>query len=146
MTEQVQILMSGDINGMGRLFGGRLTEWIDIVAAVVARRHSGREAVTVSINNLHFKAPAYIGETIVLIGRVTYVSRFSIEIKVDTYAEQLSGKRRMINTAYVIMVTLDENEKLVPIPQLALETEDQRAEWEAGEGRHAAYKRMAGGH
>jgi len=39
-TEQVQIVMSGDINGKGRLFGGRLVEWIDIVAARVIVRNT----------------------------------------------------------------------------------------------------------
>ncbi|MHB8065230.1 MAG: acyl-CoA thioesterase, partial [Ruminiclostridium sp.] len=45
-TEQVQILMPEHINGFNRLFGGRLVEWIDVVAAVVARRHSGRNVTT----------------------------------------------------------------------------------------------------
>lgn len=33
-TQQVQIVMSAQINGAGRLFGGMLVEWIDVVAAV----------------------------------------------------------------------------------------------------------------
>ena len=90
-TEQVQIVMPGDTNGYGRLFGGRLVEWIDIVAAVVARRHSGREVTTVSIDNLNFKAPAHSNETVVLIGRVTYAGRTSMEIRVDTYAENMGS-------------------------------------------------------
>ena len=134
-TEQIQIIMSGDINGAGRLFGGRLVEWIDVVAAVVARRHSGRETTTVSIDNLHFKAAAYINETIVLVGCVTYVGRTSIEVRVDTFAEKLSGKRVMINRAYVVMVAIDENETPVPVPSLILETDEQKAEWAAGEKR-----------
>ena len=32
-TEQVQILMQGTLNGYNRLFGGKLMEWIDVVAA-----------------------------------------------------------------------------------------------------------------
>ena len=40
-TEQIQILMPEHINGYQRLFGGKLMEWIDVVAAVAARRHSG---------------------------------------------------------------------------------------------------------
>ena len=40
-TEQVQMVTSPDLNGYGRLFGGRLMEWIDVVAGIVARRHSG---------------------------------------------------------------------------------------------------------
>jgi len=140
-TEQVQIIMYGDTNGYGRLFGGRLVEWIDVVAAVVARRHSEHEVITVSIDNLHFKAPAYVNETIVLIGRVTYVGRTSIEVRVDTYAENLRGKRSMINRAYVVLVALDEDEKPVPVPGLLLENDEQRAEWDAGKKRYEFIKR-----
>ena len=51
-TEQIQILMPAHINGYKRLFGGKLVEWIDVVAAVVARRHSGCNVTTASIDNL----------------------------------------------------------------------------------------------
>ena len=140
MTEQIQIIMSGDTNGYGRLFGGRLVEWIDVVAAVVARRHSGCEVTTVSIDNLHFKAAAYANETIVLMGRVTYTGRTSVEVRVDTYVENLRGIRRMINKAYVVMVALDMKEKPTPIPGLILETDDEKNEWAAGEKRHEFIK------
>ena len=139
-TEQVQIIMPGDTNGCGRLFGGRLVEWIDIVAAVVARRHTGREVTTVSIEDLNFKAPAYANETVVLIGRVTYTGCTSVEIRVDTYAENLRGERSMINRAYVIMVALDENQRPVPVPALLVENDEQRAEWKAGEKRRELNK------
>ncbi|MCL2002417.1 MAG: acyl-CoA thioesterase [Oscillospiraceae bacterium] len=132
LTEQVQIIMPGDTNGYGRLFGGRLVEWIDIVAAVAARRHSGREVTTVSIEDLNFKAPAYANETVVLIGRITFTGRTSMEVRVDTYAENLHGERTMINRAYVVMVALDENQKPAPVPALLLETDEQRAEWICG--------------
>jgi len=135
LTEQVQIVMQGDTNGYGRLFGGRLVEWIDVVAAVVARRHSGHFVTTVSIDNLHFKAPAYADETVVLVGRVVYTGRTSMEIKVDTYAENLRGERCMINQAYVVMVALDEDEQPALVPALLFENDEQRAEWEAGKKR-----------
>ena len=38
-AEQVHIIMPGDCNQSFRLFGGKLMEWVDVVAAVVARRH-----------------------------------------------------------------------------------------------------------
>ena len=139
-TEQVQIVMSGDINGQGRLFGGRLVEWIDIVAAVVARRHCGYEVTTVSIDNLYFKAPAYVNETVVLVGRVTHTGRTSIEVRVDTYVESLCGIRNMINSAYVVMVALDNNEKPAPVPPLILEKEEQRTEWTSGKKRREITK------
>ena len=74
-TEQIQILMTGDMNGFKRLFGGKLVEWIDVVAAVVARRHSERNVTTVAIDNLHFKAAAHANDTLVLLGQMTYAGR-----------------------------------------------------------------------
>ena len=59
---QTQIVLNEHINGAGRLFGGRLMEWIDIVAAVAARRHSGRNVTTASVDTLSFKAPAYLND------------------------------------------------------------------------------------
>ena len=45
-----------------------------------------------------------------------------------------------INRAYLVFVALDENEHPVPVPQLILETEEERQEWEAGAKRHALRK------
>ena len=70
-TEQIQIVMPEFINGTGRLFGGKLVEWIDIVAAVVARRHSGMDVTTACIDQLIFKRGAFVNDMLVLIGRIT---------------------------------------------------------------------------
>lgn len=131
-TEQIQILMQKDINGIKRLFGGRLMEWIDIVAAVVARRHSNMEVTTVSVDNLRFESPAYINNTLLLFGKITYVGNTSMEVKVDTFVEKLSGERTRINTAYVVLVAIDENEQPARVPRLILDTEEIKAEWERG--------------
>lgn len=134
-TEQIQIIMPEHINGFNRLFGGRLMEWIDIVAAVVARRHSGCNVTTASIDNLQFKAAAYVNSTIFLVGQITYVGRTSIEVRVSTYVEKLDGMRYMINRAYLVLVALDENDHPVQVPGLTLETEEEKLEWEAGKKR-----------
>jgi acyl-CoA hydrolase len=137
LTEQVQILMPTHINGAERLFGGQLVQWIDVVAAVVARRHSGCNVTTAAIDNLQFKAGAFINNTLVLIGHITYVGRTSMEIRVDTYVEDLQGIRKVVNRAYLVMVALDEKGNPTEVPKLVLETESERAEWEAGKKRHA---------
>ena len=134
-TEHVQILMPEHINGYGRLFGGKLVEWIDVVAAVVARRHSNRNVTTVFIDNLHFKAAAYTNDTVLIDGRVTYVGKTSMEVRVDTFVESLLRERKLVNRAYLVMVALDEDEKPVQVPSLILETEEERREWAAGAQR-----------
>lgn len=68
-TEQIQLLNQSGINGYGRLFGGQLTQWIDVVAAVVARRHSGCNVTTAAIDNLQFLAPAYPNDSIFVGGK-----------------------------------------------------------------------------
>lgn len=134
-TEQVQIVMPEHINSTNRLFGGRLVEWIDVVAAVVARRHSGRNVTTVAIDNLHFQAAAYVNDTLVLAGRMTHTGTSSMEVRVDTYVEELSGSRRMINRAYLVLVALDQEERPTPVPGLLLETEEDLQEWANGQRR-----------
>ena len=110
-------------------------EWIDIVAAVVARRHSGCNVTTASIDNLQFKAAAYVNSTFFLVGQITYVGRTSMEVRVSTYVEKLDGMRYMINRAYLVLVALDENDHPVQVPGLTLETEEEMLEWEAGNKR-----------
>lgn len=139
-TEQVQIITQSDLNGYKRLFGGQLMEWIDIVAAVTARRHCERNVTTVMIDRLHFKEPAHANDLIVLRGQVTYVGKTSMEICVRSYVESLTGMRRLINTAYVIMVALDENENPCEVPGLIIENENEQREWEAGKKRYELRK------
>ena len=138
-TEQVQILTQREMNGYGRLFGGQQMVWIDIVAAVTARRHCGKNVTTAAIDSLEFTAPAYANDTLVLVGTVTYTGRTSMEICVKTYIERLGGQRKLVNKAYVIMVALDENEKPARVPPLICETEEEEREFL--EGCHRAQMR-----
>ena len=137
-TEQVQILSQATLNGYKRLFGGKLMEWIDVVAAVVARRHSGCNVTTAAVDSLEFTDAAYANDTLVLVGYVTYTGTTSMEVCVKTYVESLDGSRRLINQAYVVMVALDEEEKPVRVPKLILETDEEHAEWAAAEQRSKA--------
>ena len=141
-VEQVHMLMYEHMNGYGRLFGGRLMEWIDVVAGVVARRHAACDVTTASVDRLEFIAPAYIGDTIVLEGRITCVGRTSMEVRVDTYVEKLTGQKERINRAYLVMVALDANGKPTQVPGLITETDEEKAEFEAGMKRKAARKNI----
>jgi acyl-CoA hydrolase len=132
---QFHIVLYEDLNGFNRLFGGRLMEWIDITAAVVARRHSNCNVTTACIDNLQFIAPAYINDTIVIDGYVTFVGKTSMEVCVNTFVEKLDGTRRKINTAYVVLVAIDEAGQPLPVPALITESEIEKREFEAGKRR-----------
>lgn len=134
-TEQLRVVIYPDINGFGRLFGGKLLAWIDEVAGATARRHCGRNATTVAIDNLYFKAGAYLNDIIVLIGKVTHVGKTSMEVRVDTYIEDSNGIRSPINRAYFVMVAMGEDGKPTQVPPLILENDGERMEWENAEKR-----------
>ncbi len=139
-TTQVQIIMERDINGASRLFGGQLLEWIDVVAAVVARRHCQQEVTTAAIDNLQFRAPVQLGSTLYLAGQLTYVGRTSMEVRVDSFTEDLEGNRSLVNRAYLVLVAIDREGRPAPVPRLVPETEEERREQAAGERRHALRK------
>ena len=130
--EQVYQVRPEHLNGEGRLFGGRLMEWIDELAALVGIRHAQRDVITASVDNLKFIRGAYLKDLIVLIGRVTYVGRTSMEVRVDTYIESIDGIRKPINRAYLTLVAIDGEGHPAEVPGLIIETESEKAEWEAG--------------
>lgn len=132
MIEQIYQIRPEYLNGAGRLFGGKLMEWIDELAGFVAIRHSQYNVITASVDNLKFIRGAYLGDLVVLIGRITFVGRTSMEVRVDTYIESMDGIRKPINRAYLTLVAIDEEGKPVEVPGLIVQSESEKAEWEAG--------------
>ncbi|HEX3016348.1 MAG TPA: acyl-CoA thioesterase [Caproicibacter sp.] len=129
--EQVQPVFKAHLNAQNRLFGGQLVAWIDIVAGAVARRHCNRNVTTAEIDSLQFKEPVSADSVVVLYGRLTYVGRTSMEVRVDSYVEELNGDRKLVNTAYLVLVALDGNGRPTPAPRLICETPQEKTEWEA---------------
>ena len=135
LTEQQYLICPAHINLYGRLFGGQLLKWIDELAGIVAIRHCGATVTTAAIDNLQFKAPAYSGDMIVLEGVVTSVGHSSMEVRVDTYREHLGGDREIINRAYIDMVSINCKGEPIEVPDLLIETEEQKREYEAAQKR-----------
>ncbi len=137
MVESIRLVRPEDLNSAGRLFGGSLMQWMDEVAAMVAKRHARGNVTTVSVDQLRFLKGAYQGDMVVLIGKLTYVGKTSMEVRVDTYVEGTDGMRRPITRAYFTLVALDGMDRPAPVPGLLRNTSEQRIEWEGGERRRA---------
>ena len=135
MIEQVYQVRPEHLNGSGRLFGGRLMEWIDEVAGLVAMRHAQSNVITASVDNLKFIRGVYQGDLLVLIGKMTYVGNTSMEVRVDTFVEHLSGVRRQVNQAYLVFVALDEMGHPTPVPPILPQTQAEKNDYEAGRRR-----------
>jgi acyl-CoA hydrolase len=142
LTEITKLIQYRDINGGSRLFGGRLMEWIDEAAGVAGMRHCGANVVTLMVDSLKFKHGAYINDIVVLIAKVTYVGRTSMEVRVDTYVEDKpSGIRRAINHAYLTCVRVDDNGRPIPIDYgIKPVTISEQIEYEGAQKRIAVRK------
>ena len=130
LTETVHMVRPNHLNAAGRLFGGILMQWMDEIAGLVAKRHTRKNVITASVDNLRFLRGAYQRDVVVITGKVTYVGNTSMEVRVDSYVEDLDGVRTPINRAYFTMVALDENDKPCTVPRLTLTTDEEREEWE----------------
>ena len=133
ITTGVNIVLAQHCNGnrVARLFGGQLMAWIDVVGAVAARRFARLPVTTVCVDNLNFIAPAYLNDTVVQEARVTWTGRTSMEVRVDTFVEQLDGTRALVNRAYAVFVALDEEDNPAPVPPFTPEGEEEEREYQA---------------
>lgn len=137
MTEMTRVVRHSEINPEGRLFGGELMAWIDEVAGTVALRHSGNPVATAAVDNMQFKQGAVLGDVLVMIGKLTHVGKTSMEVRVDTYVEDVqTGMRHVLNRAYLTEVCIDEDGTPVLVPYgLNVRTESEKAEWQGAEKR-----------
>lgn len=138
-VEMTQLVLPPDTNHHGTIFGGRVLQWIDIAAGIAAQRHCREKVVTAAIDEMHFRVPIKQGDIVVLRGSVNYVSRSSMEIGVRVDRESpATGRLFHAATAYLTFVALDDDDHPVEVPELILETEDQRRRWGDAEDRRAA--------
>lgn len=127
--------MPPHLNGYGKLFGGQLAMWIDVLAGVVARRHCRCTITTAAIDNLRFRESVGQNDLVVMRGKMTHSGITSMEVRVDSYVENTKGEERLINTAFVIQVALGADGRPCPVPPLIPRTPEEKKDFEAGAKR-----------
>jgi acyl-CoA hydrolase len=130
-AERSEIIFPADSNALGNLFGGRLMQFIDLVGAVAAWRHSRAIVVTASMDHLDFVAPVRVGDLLILKASVNRAFRTSMEIGVRAMVEDaLAQTLRHVSTAYLTYVAVDSEGNRVPVPAIIPETEHQTRRYE----------------
>ncbi|HZI29109.1 MAG TPA: acyl-CoA thioesterase [Gemmatimonadaceae bacterium] len=134
--ETSQIMMPGDANNLGHVFGGVVLAMLDKTAAVAAIRHSRSACVTASIDRVDFREPIHLGDLVVMKASVNYVGRTSMEVGVRVEAEDLqTGSRRHTNSCYLTFVAVDRNGRPIQVPDLKPESPDELRRYEAAVAR-----------
>ena len=124
------LVMPGQANPYGTAFGGAIMSWIDMVAAMAAQKHCGREVVTAGIDSVAFETPVRIGDQVVLLACVNYVNRTSMEVGVKVIKENpVTGERSTATRAFLTFVAVDKEHQPVSAPKLTPQTDEEKRRW-----------------
>lgn len=121
-TVMSEIVLLSSTNGSGRLFGGQIMSWMDIAGAICAKRHSGCEVVTVSVDHLSFLKPAMPNDVVVLTADLVSVGNTSMKIKITAEIEPLgtgdTSERLLTSEAYFTYVAIGPDGRKSIVPRL----------------------------
>ncbi len=135
----VQVVLPNDANPLGFILGGTVMHLIDIAGAIACHRHTRSLLVTAAVDGLQFLNPIKVGDLIILQATVTATFRTSLEVQVEVFSEgTLTGERLPTSRAYLTFVAIDQAGARVPVPPLALETDEDRARAAEAAARRAA--------
>jgi len=121
-AEQVtltRIVMPGQTNARGTLFGGVALSLMDEASAIVALRHARSSVVTAHIDSVDFKGPIFEGEAVEVTATLRMVGRSSMRIAVESWGENLvTGERRFCTSAEFVFVAMGDDGKPRAVPPM----------------------------
>ena len=134
-----EIMTPNMTNFTGNVHGGYLLSLLDKVAYACATRYCGLDVVTLSVDQVFFKEPIYVGEIITVLAKVNYAGTTSMEIGMKVEAENIKTRiTRHTNTCYFTMVAIDDKGKPSPVPALILTADLDKRRFEEAKLRRAA--------
>ena len=143
--EMREMVMPGDTNPHGTIFGGKIMSWMDIAAAMCASRHCENPVVTVHISDIDFISPIKVGSHVVIKTSVNYVGKTSMVIGVKVESENpYTGQVRKTTKAYLTFVAVDEFGKPIAVPALTPETEDEKRRYDNAQKRKQSKQELKG--
>lgn len=138
VVDTTHLVLPGEGNVHGNVFGGHVCAWLDLACAVSAMRHARRPVVTASMDDLHFHAPIRVGHVAIIRCQVNAVFRTSLEVGAEVWAEDPhTGERRHATSAFLTFVSLADG-RAVPLPRLVCETDAERQREQEALARRAA--------
>lgn len=120
-------VLPNDTNNLNNLFGGRLLEWMDVIAAISAHRHCRRVVVTATVNHVAFHSAIPYASIVTLEAKVSRSFNSSMEVFIDVWVENpVSGERTRSNEAIYTFVAVDQNGTPLPVPPIIAETDEEK--------------------
>ena len=132
-AEVIDVVMPGQTNHYGTLFGGALMAMMDKAASIAAVRYCKNDCVTVSVDHIVFENPIKLGEVVIASARVIYVGNTSMLVRVKADSENKNGVRKtIIGSADFLFVAVDPAGKPVEVPKPVLQTDEEKLLFKRG--------------
>lgn len=130
-----ELVLRSDTNHYGTIFGGKTLSMMDMTGALAAMQYSNENVVTASFESIDFKRPIKEGDIVEVVAKVIYTSNTSLVVKIDVYKYDNSdfhAERQFTCGGYATFVAIDMQGRTRRIPQLAIETDEEKKLWETG--------------
>ena len=145
-VDMAQVMLPHQANPAGYVHGGEMMKMMDNAAYVVACRHARTNTVTANVQKIDFHQPVRVGELVLIHGQIIFISRSSMEVRIEVETEDLfTGQRLTALTAYYNMVALDAEGKPAQVPHLIMSTEEGQKLFDEGLARYENRKEKKGG-
>ena len=131
LTILTDSVLPGETNALNNLFGGELLARMDRAASISARRHAEEIVVTSSVNNVSFGKSIPIGTTVTIEAKVSRAFTTSMEVFIDVWIDDDSGKKIKANEAIYTFVAVDSSGKPTKIDKINPETEEEKMRYDA---------------
>lgn len=119
----VQLMEIADANIAGIVHGGVVMKLVDTAAGLAAIKHASGMCVTVSLDEMSFRAPVHVGDVVTVKASVNDVGTTSVEVGARVEVEHvLTGQRVHTSSAYLVFVAIDDEGKPRPVPPIRAET------------------------
>jgi acyl-CoA hydrolase len=131
LTILTDIVLPGETNPLGNLFGGELLARMDRACSIAARRHSHRIVVTASVNHVAFNKAIPVGSVVTIEAKVSRAFKSSMEVYVDVWIEDRESQiRTKVNEGIYTFVAVDNTGTPIAIPQINPESELEKQRYE----------------
>ena len=120
----------GHTNSMDTLYGGRLMSIMDTAAGMVSSKFAHVEFVTVSVDSLKFRRPAYQGDIIRTTSRVVWTSPHTTGVHVvSCRLSRSEWEGEEICSGFFFMVAVDSDMQPTGVPQFSPVTNEEKELW-----------------
>ncbi len=118
MMTNYRLVMPGDLNNYGALFGGQLLRWVDEDAWLAASLDFPQcRFVTIAMDRVEFRRSSKQGDILRFEARLQKRGNTSVTYSVEVFRHHSRNPDNMMFTTQVTLVRVDEHGKKVPLPE-----------------------------